>query len=107
MLCNHRPSSKSNLGIKYGPEFREKCRNKAIRMPSTAAMNAAKSKLGYVESQAAAISKTYRNFVSPEGVLYESITNLHRFSKERNLDSSQMVKVYNGKRNHHKGWTIL
>lgn len=43
-------------------------------------------------------------FKSPEGSKTK-IFNLHRFCQQNDLTESNMHKVYNGLRNHHKGWT--
>lgn len=34
------------------------------------------------------------------------IKNLNQFCKENNLNRGNMIMVYNGQRNHHKGYTI-
>lgn len=44
------------------------------------------------------------SLVSPEGELH-IIKNLEQFCKEHELNQAAMVKVVNGKRPHHKGWT--
>lgn len=45
----------------------------------------------------------YYEFISPLGEYY-LIFNLNKFCKEKNLSVENMHKVFNGKRNHHKGW---
>lgn len=42
---------------------------------------------------------------SPDGVVF-SIYNLKKFCEENNLTQSNVHKVINGERSHHKGWTI-
>ncbi len=42
--------------------------------------------------------------VSPEGVKYQ-FTNIRKFCKHFNLDSSSLCKVLKGKSKQHKGWT--
>lgn len=49
-------------------------------------------------------TKTYHNFVNPEGQL-TTITNLSLFCRENNLCVVKMHNVKSGKRKSHKGWT--
>lgn len=51
------------------------------------------------------ISKTYF-LKSPEGEVVE-IFNLEKFARDNLLDSSNLNKVFAGKRKHHKGWTTI
>ena len=44
-------------------------------------------------------------FVSPEGEKIE-VDNVAKFAREKELNPSAMSAVKNGKRNHHKGWTL-
>ena len=41
--------------------------------------------------------------ISPDNIVY-NVENVTHFSNEHNLNASHLVKVLNGKRNHHKGW---
>lgn len=42
-------------------------------------------------------------FISPTGEKV-TIVNMNKFCRENDLDHSGMIMVYQGKRNHHKGW---
>ncbi len=44
-------------------------------------------------------------FIDPEGNEH-SVSNFKRFCQEHNLDDSRMYDTYNGKRKHHKKWTV-
>jgi hypothetical protein len=50
------------------------------------------------------LSKKY-SFISPSGQLFEG-KNISQFCREQNLCNSVMCAVLNGKRKHHKGWTV-
>lgn len=43
-------------------------------------------------------------FTDPTGVVVE-IYNLSKFCRENKLNRGNMLRVLNGERNHHKGWT--
>lgn len=48
-------------------------------------------------------AKSYK-FLNPNGEV-ANIYNLNKFCRENNLHPSHMCQVFNGKREHHKGWT--
>jgi len=52
-------------------------------------------------------AKTYYGIVSPNGCIYESVTNLTQFCKEHGLSQGLMSKVVRGERHHHRNWTVL
>jgi len=49
--------------------------------------------------------KTYDGFITPNGMLAGSITNLAAFCREHGLDNTHMVAVVNGRILSHRGWT--
>ena len=51
------------------------------------------------------IGKSYPKIQSPEGIVYE-IDNGVLFSKEHNLQQSNLYQVLNGNRKSHKGWKL-
>lgn len=50
-------------------------------------------------------AKTWQGFVDPLGNPAPAITNLEAFCRENGLCGHSMRAVFNGKTNHHKGWT--
>lgn len=61
-----------------------------------------KTKIGYGNS------KFYiETILSPDGNFYSNIQNLSEFSREHNLNRSKLLLVIQGKRSHHKGWTLV
>lgn len=64
-----------------------------------------KRTLGYKNSEETILkhSKTFK-VLSPKGDIISG-TNFRKFCLDNNLDASHMYKVFNGKLNHHKGWT--
>lgn len=50
------------------------------------------------------LAKIYEGFISPNGVIYENVFNLHTFCQEHNLQISNMCEVASGKQYAHKGW---
>ncbi len=46
------------------------------------------------------------NFCSPEGMIYKDIFDVKAFAKKHNLHQSHLNDVKNGRKKHHKGWTI-
>ena len=55
------------------------------------------------ENTEAASAKHY-TMVSPNGIVTD-FYNITKFCKDRGLDTSCLIKVNNGERQHHKGWT--
>jgi hypothetical protein len=51
-----------------------------------------------------ALAKTYPGFISPDGITYENVFNLHTFCQEHDLQISNMCEVASGKQYAHKGW---
>lgn len=48
----------------------------------------------------------YPAIKSPEGIEYSNIANACAFSREHNLDSSTLIKLFKGKVKSTKGWTL-
>lgn len=46
------------------------------------------------------------NLVSPDGRLYRNIVDLSDFCRQHGLNHSNLLKVYNGKKSHHHGWSF-
>lgn len=49
----------------------------------------------------------YRKVMSPEGVIYDNITNVAKFMKENNINSKTFYELLNGKRNKCVGWVLV
>lgn len=47
------------------------------------------------------------DILSPEGILYEKVFNLAKFSREHNLHHASMCKLSSGKYSQHHGWKII
>tara|TARA_R110000782_G_C14664445_1_gene398246 strand:- start:48 stop:680 length:633 start_codon:yes stop_codon:yes gene_type:complete len=60
--------------------------------------------VSHQENSEKATAKEYQ-LRTPEGRLI-NVYNLNKFCTERNLTQSNMRKVINGDRKHHKGWTL-
>lgn len=53
-------------------------------------------------------SKLYNETIlSPDGKLYSNIQNLSDFSRQHDLNRTKILLVIQGKRSHHKGWTLV
>lgn len=93
-----------NKQIWSDPEKREKMLSGLIKFDG-----AAKSKFGKKAWQSleyrAKFEKTYRGFISPEGKVYSPVVGIRRFARQYQLDPGELIKVHNGKRRQHKGWT--
>ncbi len=50
------------------------------------------------------IIKTYDGFVSPEGIIHSPVKGIREFAKQHHLHHGELIKVYNEKINHSKGW---
>ena len=48
---------------------------------------------------------TYHNILSPDGTLYETVTNISQFCRDHDLGVSSMVAVLHHRKKSHKGWT--
>lgn len=48
----------------------------------------------------------YPVLVSPSGEEFPNVVNLSAFSRSHGLTPGKLALVVNGKRNHHKGWTV-
>lgn len=60
-----------------------------------------------VRRRAESIAQDWFSIVSPAGIIYENVHNLAEFCRQHDLTLSHMIKVYRGRRNHHRGWTVL
>lgn len=49
--------------------------------------------------------KVYDGFIDPNGDYVGPISGLHRFCKDRGLDTAAMIRIIRGKEASHKGWT--
>lgn len=88
------------------------CRQRGLDHPSMYRLATGKSKLkshrGWTHRNSPRKREyvnTYDGFVSPDGVLAGSITNLAAFCRERGLDKAHMVAVARGRLYSHRGWT--
>ena len=103
---NSSPTAGSQLGFRHTKETKTKISLSKIGVPTgmipTKEMieNLVKRSLGNEYP-----SRTYYNFISPEGNIIPEIFNLNKFCRENNLDCAHMTDVYYGKRKSHKGWT--
>lgn len=48
----------------------------------------------------------YPPVISPEGTIYNNITNVTEFSKLHSLEATHMCKLLKGKSKSHRGWTV-
>lgn len=98
----------AELTVLDGPLFREQTgmpqpvfsglkRGVTVSWKGWTHVNAKKKQREYI--------KTYEGFVDPNGDRVGPITNLEKFSRERDLDPSGMRKVYRGKAPSYRGWT--
>lgn len=51
-------------------------------------------------------AQTWEGFIDPDGNIIEPIYNLSSFCRIHGLNESHMQAVWNGKRKHHRGWTV-
>lgn len=103
----------NNLGRKFGPEFREKCKKNFLGKHHT---KESKKKISESQRQTQltrTVQETRAIFahemiciflVSPNSEVYE-IYGVREFCREYKLDRAAIMRVVNGKNRTHKGWT--
>lgn len=80
----------TNIPISYGI-FMDRKYNKSITNSKTTS---------------ASLGKIVPTIISPDGVLYNNISNISQFCREHNLAASAIGMVIRGIRNSHKGWKV-
>lgn len=96
---NIQPIARSSLGTKHSEEFKNK-----LRKPRT---DITKNKMSQAKTGKTYAAKTFKGFISPEGLVYKEIFNLALFCREHKLLEPVMCLVNKGKAAHHKGWKAL
>lgn len=94
----------SDIKRKVSAAVKEQWNDPEVRRKRTEGVRNARRTTQSRVKTAIASAKTYKGFVAPDGTIYQSIFNLTEFCRERNLDTSSMIKVGLGKRKTHKGW---
>jgi group I intron endonuclease len=99
----------AQTGKKYSDEARQKMSESGkLRPPPSDATRAKLSKAlrgrRRTPETADKIAKTYAGLISPDGIAYPNIKNLHQFSRMRSLDPSSMRKVAVGELRQFRGW---
>ena len=57
------------------------------------------------KGQIPVITKYWGDIKSPEGIIYKNVFNISKFCREHSVNRSCMMRICNGERSHHKGWT--
>lgn len=86
----------------FGKQMSQKCRMALLKS------NMNRNMTEITKKAVAARAQTYDIVLQDSsGNLFGPITNLSQFCREHDLERSLLTKMINGKRNHHKGWTLV
>jgi len=115
--------SKANMGKKHSKETLKKLRNQKIgtKNPNFGKRMLSKTKKALIKANTGrrmpkhvanslieSRQKTYDiKIKDPNGNVYGPITNLSKFCRKHNLERSLLIKVFQGKRRHHKSWVLV
>ena len=87
----------------YGKKLTNK-HKESLRKANVGRKMSSQTKEMIVQSRA---KKYDESLLNPDGHIYTNIINLAEFCRKHNLSRPLIIKVIQGKRSHHKGWTLV